>query len=164
MRFRETQPDLTFMDLQMPGMGGVAAIAAIRKDFPVARIVVLTTYKGDVQALRAPETGALGYVLKSELRKEVIDTVHQVMEGKRRIPDDVAADIAHHAGDEPLTGREMDVMIQLSLGATNRDIASIVGISDETVKVHTKRIFSKLDARDRTQAVAIALRRGIIAH
>ena len=161
-RYREYRPDLTLMDLQMPGIGGIAAIEAIRAEFPEARILVLTTYRGDVQALRAFRAGAQGYLLKSELRKEMLTTIHQIMEGKRRVPEEIAQEMAGHAGDDELTPRETQVITHVARGEANRDVAASLGIAEETVKAHMKSILAKLQANDRTHAVAIALRRGII--
>jgi DNA-binding NarL/FixJ family response regulator len=161
-RYRQLRPDLTLMDLQMPGMGGIAAIEAIRAEFPDARILVLTTYRGDVQALRAFRAGAQGYLLKSELRKDMLSTITQMMDGKRRVPDEIASEIAGHANDDELTPRETQVLTHVATGAANRDVATILGIAEETVKAHMKSILAKLQANDRTHAVAIALRRGII--
>jgi len=161
-RYREHLPDLTLMDLQMPGMGGIAAIEAIRAEFPEARILVLTTYRGDVQALRAFRAGAQGYLLKSELRKDMLATIQQIMEGKKRIPDEIAQAMAGHADDDELTPRETQVLTHVARGEANRDVAGALGIAEETVKAHMKSILAKLQANDRTHAVAIALRRGII--
>jgi DNA-binding NarL/FixJ family response regulator len=161
-RYRECRPDLTLMDLQMPGMGGVAAIEAIRVIDPAARILVLTTYRGDNQALRAFRAGAQGYMLKSELRNEVLSTVKAMMEGKRRVPEEIAQALASHARGDELTPRESQVMGEMATGAANRDIAVTLGIAEETVKVHVKSILAKLGANDRTHAVAIAIRRGIV--
>lgn len=161
-RYREHQPDLTLMDLQMPGIGGIAAIEAIRGEFPEARILVLTTYRGDVQALRAFRAGAQGYLLKSELRKEMLSTIQQIMDGKRRVPEEIANEMAGHANDDELTPRETQVLTHVARGEANRDVAVALGIAEETVKAHMKSILAKLMANDRTHAVAIALRRGII--
>jgi DNA-binding NarL/FixJ family response regulator len=161
-RYRALRPDLTLMDLQMPGMGGIAAIEAIRAEFPEARILVLTTYRGDVQALRAFRAGAQGYLLKSELRKDMLATITQIMEGKRRIPDEIAHEMAGHADDDELSPREIQVLTRVATGSANRDVATALGIAEETVKAHMKSILAKLQANDRTHAVAIALRRGII--
>jgi len=161
-RFRELEPDLTLMDLQMPGMGGIAAIEAIRAEFPQARILVLTTYRGDVQALRAFRAGAQGYLLKSELRKDMLATIQQIMEGKRRVPDEMARDMAGYCSEDELTPRETQVLAHVARGETNREVAAGLGIAEETVKAHMKSILAKLQANDRTHAVAIALRRGII--
>lgn len=160
--FRSCRPDVTLMDLQMPEMGGVEAIGAIRQEFPGARVVVLTTYQGDVQALRAFKAGASGYLLKSMLRKELVDTIRSVHEGRRRIPAEIAAEIAEHASDDALTAREVEVLRQVAAGNGNKRIAVKLSISEETVKAHMKNILAKLDANDRTHAVTIALKRGFI--
>lgn len=161
-RYRLLRPDLTLMDLQMPGMGGIAAIEKIREEFPDARILVLTTYRGDVQAMRAFRAGAQGYLLKSELRKEMLSTIQQIMEGKRRMPPEIANEMAEYAADDELTPRETQVLTRVAMGEANRDVAFALGIAEETVKAHMKSILAKLQANDRTHAVAIALRRGII--
>jgi DNA-binding NarL/FixJ family response regulator len=160
--FRTLQPDVTLMDLQMPDMNGIDAINAIRGEFPEARIVVLTTYKGDVQALRALKAGAAGYLLKSMLRKELLETIRVVHSGRRRVPPEIAMDIAVHAADDALTEREIAVLKRVAVGNANKQIAAILGISEETVKAHMKNILAKLAANDRTHAVTIALNRGII--
>lgn len=160
--FRTHRPDVTLMDLQMPDMNGVEAINAIRGEFADARIVVLTTYKGDVQALRALKAGAAGYLLKSMLRKELLETIRTVHAGKRRIPPEIAMEIAEHAADDALTDREIAVLKRVALGSANKQIAVSLGISEETVKAHMKNILAKLSANDRTHAVTIALSRGII--
>jgi len=161
-RFRDYLPDVTLMDLQMPEMGGVDAIAAIRGEFPGARIVVLTTYRGDVQALRALHAGACGYLLKSMLRKELVDTIRSVHAGRRRIPPEIAAELAEHVTDEMLTAREIEILKCAAGGNANKAIAAQLGISEDTVKAHMKNVLAKLDANDRTHAVTIALKRGII--
>jgi len=160
--FRVHRPDVTLMDLQMPDMNGIEAIIAIRSEFPDARIVVLTTYKGDVQALRAFKAGACGYLLKSMLRKELLETIRAVHAGRRRIPAEVAAEMAEHATDDALTEREIEVLRRVAAGNTNRQVATQLAIVEETVKAHMKSILSKLGANDRTHAVTIALKRGII--
>lgn len=159
--FRQHRPDITLMDLQMPEMGGVDAISAIRAEFPAARIIVLTTYSGDVQALRALKAGAQGYLLKSTLRKELLDTIRAVMAGRRRIPADIATGIAEHSTDDTLSERETEVLRGVAGGGSNKIVASQLGISEETVKAHMKSILSKLGANDRTHAVTIATKRGI---
>lgn len=159
--FRQHRPDITLMDLQMPEMGGVDAISAIRAEFPAARIIVLTTYSGDVQALRALKAGAQGYLLKSTLRKELLDTIRAVMAGRRRIPADIATGIAEHSTDDTLSERETEVLRGVAGGGSNKIVASQLGISEETVKAHMKSILSKLGANDRTHAVTIAMKRGI---
>jgi DNA-binding NarL/FixJ family response regulator len=161
--FRTLRPDVTLMDLQMPDMNGVDAINAIRGEFPDARIVVLTTYKGDVQALRALKAGASGYLLKSMLRKELLETIRVVHSGRRRVPPEIAMEIAEHAADDALTEREISVLKRVAVGSANKQIAAALGISEETVKAHMKSILAKLAANDRTHAVTIALNRGIIA-
>jgi DNA-binding NarL/FixJ family response regulator len=160
--FRTCRPDVVLMDLQMPHMGGIEAIAAIRSEFPDARIVVLTTYKGDSQAVRAFKAGAAGYLLKSMLRKELLDTIRTVHAGRKRIPPEIASEIAEHHGDDTLTPREIEVLRLVACGGANKIIAGELGISEETVKAHMRSILSKLAANDRTHAVTIALRRGII--
>jgi DNA-binding NarL/FixJ family response regulator len=156
------RPDITLMDLQMPLMSGSDAITAIRKDFPVARIIVLTTYGGDAQAGRALKAGAYGYLLKSILRKELIETIRIVHGGRKRIPPEIAVELAEHHTDDALAEREIDVLGQVAAGNANKIIALNLDISEETVKAHMRKILSKLDANDRTHAVAIALKRGII--
>jgi len=160
--FRAHRPDVTLMDLQMPRMDGVEAIEAIRADFPNARIVILTTYRGDVQALRALKVGAAGYLLKSLLHKELVETIRTVHAGKRVIPPEIAAEIAGHAGEEQLTEREMEVLRCVASGKSNKRVADQLDISEETVKGHLRRILAKLSATDRTHAVTIAVKRGII--
>lgn len=160
--FRSLRPDVTLMDLQMPDMNGIDAINAIRGEFPDARIVVLTTYKGDVQALRALKAGASGYLLKSMLRKELLETIRVVNSGRRRVPPEIAMEIAEHAADDALTDREISVLKRVAVGSANKQIATTLGISEETVKAHMKSILAKLAANDRTHAVTIALNRGII--
>ncbi len=155
-------PDVTLMDLQMPVTDGVEAIRTIRREFPDARIIVLTTYKGDAQALRALKAGAAGFLLKSTLRKELLDAIRAVHAGRRHIPAEVAQEIALHAVYEPLSERELDVLRWVGAGKANKEIANKLNISEETVKAHLKSIFTKLDVGDRTQAVTIAVKRGII--
>lgn len=163
-RYRAQRPDIVLMDLQMPQMGGVEAIRTIREEFPSAIILVLTTYKGDVQALRALKAGAQGYLLKSALRKELLETIRSLFAGKRCIPAEIAAEIAGHALDDDLTAREVAVLTCVAGGNSNKAVAALLTISEETVKAHMKSILAKLDARDRTHAVTIALKRGIIAN
>lgn len=160
--FRTLRPDVTLMDLQMPDMNGIDAINAIRGEFPDARIVVLTTYRGDVQALRALKAGAAGFLLKSMLRKELLETIRVVHSGRRRVPPEIAMEIAEHAADDALTDREISVLKRVAVGSANKQIAATLGISEETVKAHMKSILAKLAANDRTHAVTIALNRGII--
>lgn len=150
------------MDLQMPYMNGVEAISAIRADFPAARIIVLTTYKGDALALRALKAGASGYLLKSAMRKEMMDAIRAVFAGRPSIPVEIAMQIAEHAAADALSEREVEVLRCVARGAANKEVAIQLHISEETVKVHMKHILEKLDATDRTHAVTIALSRGII--
>ena len=161
-RFRETKPDVTLMDLRLPDMNGIEAMTAIRAEFPDARIVVLTTFEGDAEIQRALEAGARGYLLKSTPPRELLEAIRQVHVGKKRIPAEVAARLAEHLSDEALTPREIEVLRQVAGGNRNRDIAEHLVISEETVKVHVKHIMDKLGAGDRTEAVAIAIHRGII--
>jgi DNA-binding NarL/FixJ family response regulator len=161
-RFREHAPDVTLMDLRLPDMSGIDAMIAIRSEFPEARIIILTTFAGDVEIQRALEAGARAYVLKSMPPKELVEVVRQVYAGKKRIPAEIAAHLAEHYSDESLTGREVEVLRQIAGGNRNRDIAEKLFITEETVKVHIKHIMEKLGATDRTQAVAIGVRRGII--
>jgi DNA-binding NarL/FixJ family response regulator len=160
--FRNCKPDVVLMDLQMPVMGGIDAITAIRREFPEARIVVLTTYKGDTQALRAFKAGASGYLLKSMLRKELLDTIRMVHAGKKRIPPEIASEIAEHHTDDALSQREIEVLQRVAAGGANKIVAGELNISEETVKAHMRSILAKLSANDRTHAVTIALKRGII--
>jgi DNA-binding NarL/FixJ family response regulator len=161
-QFRTHRPDITLMDLQMPLMGGGEAIVAIRKEFPNARIIVLTTYSGDAQADRAFKAGAYGYLLKSMLRKELVETIRTVHGGRKRITPEIAVEMAEHHADDALTEREIDVLRQVASGNANKIIADHLEISEETVKAHMRKILSKLGANDRTHAVSIALKRGII--
>lgn len=161
-RFRELRPDVTLMDLQMPGMNGLDAILAIRAEFPDARILVLTTYAGDVQAVRALKAGATGYLLKSSLRTEMLDAIQNVHRGRRHVHGEVAAEIARHVADDSLSEREVSVLRLVAVGKANKEIAHALSLSEETVKAHLKNIFAKLDVADRTHAVTVAARRGII--
>jgi len=161
-QFRKHRPDLTLMDLQMPDMDGIEAMAAIRSEFPDARVIVLTTYKGDVQVLRALKAGARAYLLKGLLRKELLETIRAVHAGQKVIPPEVAAELADHVVDDSLTAREIDVLRLIALGNANKLIADQLGITEDTVKGHVKNILSKLGASDRTHAVTIAVKRGII--
>ncbi|HZI47782.1 MAG TPA: response regulator transcription factor [Pyrinomonadaceae bacterium] len=160
--FKKHQPDVTLMDLRLPDMSGIDAMVAIRAEFPNARIVILTTFEGDIQIQRALQTGARAYLLKSSPPKDLINTIRQVHAGKKRIPPEVASQLAEHFSDEALTDREVEVLQSIAGGNRNRDIANALFISEETVKVHIKHIMDKLGAGDRTEAVAIGLRRGII--
>jgi DNA-binding NarL/FixJ family response regulator len=159
---REHRPDVTLMDLRLPDMSGIDCLIAIRSEFPDARVVMLTTFDGDIDIHRSLAAGARGYVLKSMPPKELVDVIRQVHLGKKKIPAEVATNLAEHLSDEPLTTREVDVLRHISGGNRNRDIAERLFISEETVKVHIKHVMEKLGASDRTQAVAIAVRRGII--
>jgi len=161
-RFRTLRPDVTLMDLQMPVMSGVEAIVEIRHEFPDARILVLTTYAGDVQAVRALKAGATGYLLKSGLRTEMLDAIHNVHRGRRHVQGDVAAEIALHVVDEALSSREVSVLQLVAVGKANKEIARALSLSEETIKAHLKNIFVKLDVTDRTHAVTVAAKRGII--
>jgi DNA-binding NarL/FixJ family response regulator len=161
-KFREHKPDITLMDLRLPDMSGIDALIAIRTEFSEARIIMLTTFEGDVEIQRALEAGARGYMLKSMPPKDLVEVIRQVHAGKKRVPTEVAAHLAEHFSDESLTQREIDVLRHIAGGNRNRDIAERLFISEETVKVHVKHIMEKLGASDRTQAVAIAVRRGII--
>ena len=160
--FRQHKPDVTLMDLRMPDSSGIDVVSAILGEFPEARIVMLTTFEGDVEIQRSLAAGARGYLLKTTPPAELVEVIRQVHAGKKRIPQEVAAQLAEHIADEPLTGREIDVLQHVASGNRNRDIADRLLISEETVKVHVKHIMEKLGARDRTAAVAIAVRRGII--
>jgi DNA-binding NarL/FixJ family response regulator len=161
-QFRTHHPDITLMDLQMPIMSGSDAIAAIRKDFHDARIIVLTTYSGDVQAERAFKAGAYGYLLKSMLRKELVETIRTVHGGRKRMPPEIAVELVEHRAEDALSEREIEVLRQLASGNSNKMIADNLGLSEETIKAHMRNILSKLGANDRTHALAIALKRGII--
>ncbi|HTT24583.1 MAG TPA: response regulator transcription factor [Candidatus Sulfotelmatobacter sp.] len=161
-QFQKHQPDVTLMDLRLPDMNGIDVLIAIRTEFPDARIVILTTFEGDVEIQRALEAGARGYLLKSMPPKELLEVIRQVNAGKKRIPPEIAAHIAEHLSDEALTEREVEVLREIAGGNRNRDIAEKLFITEETVKVHVKHIMEKLGASDRTQAVAISVRRGII--
>jgi len=160
--FREHKPDVTLMDLRLPDMSGIDAMIAILYEFPEARIVMLTTFEGDVEIQRALEAGARGYLLKSMPPPDLLEVIRQIHAGKKRIPPEVASQLAEHMGDELLTQREIEVLREVANGNRNRDIAEKFFISEETVKVHIKHIMEKLHASDRTDAVAISVRRGII--
>jgi len=161
-QFRQHRPDITLMDLRLPDMSGIDAIIAIRSEFPDARLIVLTTFDGDIEIQRALEAGARGYLLKTVPPKELVHGIRQVQAGRKSIPTEVVAQLAEHLSDESLTERELDVLSRLGDGNRNRDIAQQLSISEETVKVHMKHIMEKLGATDRTQALAIAMRRGFI--
>jgi DNA-binding NarL/FixJ family response regulator len=161
-QFRKHKPDVTLMDLRLPDKSGIDTMISIRREFPEARIIMLTTFEGDVEIQRALEAGARAYLLKSMPPKELLEVIRQVHAGKKRVPPQLAAQLAEHISDEPLTSREIEVLSQIAEGNRNRDIGEKLFITEETVKVHIKNIMGKLGASDRTQAVAIAIRRGII--
>jgi DNA-binding NarL/FixJ family response regulator len=160
--FRIHQPHVTLMDLALPDMHGVEAISRIRSEFPNAKMIVLTTYRGDIQAIRALKAGATGYLLKSSLRKELVETIRVVHRGGKRIPPEVSSEIAAHACDDELTEREIEVLQCVAEGNSNKIVASQLKISEDTVKNHMRSILSKLSANDRTHAVMIATRRGFL--
>jgi DNA-binding NarL/FixJ family response regulator len=159
-RFRTLRPDVTLMDLQMPGLSGIEAMQLIRREFPEARFVVLTTYSRDAQVLRALHAGAAGYLLKSSLRKDLLNTIRTVHQGGKSISAEVAAELAQHVLDEELTERELEVLRHVAGGVSNKEIASALGVSEATVKSHLKSVMGKLGANDRTHAVTIAIKRG----
>ena len=161
-QFRQHKPDVTLMDLRLPDISGIDALIAIRAEYPDACVVMLTTFEGDVEIQRALEAGARGYLLKTTPAKDLIEVIRQARTGKKRIPAEVAAHLAEHMGEESLTAREVEVLRHLADGNRNKDIGDRLFISEETVKVHIKHIMEKLGANDRTQAVAIGVRRGII--
>ena len=160
--FRKHRPDITLMDLRLPDMSGISAIASIREEFPDARVVVVTTFEGDYEIQRALAAGAFGYVLKSAPLDELVGVIRKVHAGRRHLPAAVAENLAVYVGGDPLTEREVEVLSRIAEGDRNRDIGEHLGISEDTVKVHVKRIMDKLGAKDRTQAVAIGIRRGVI--
>ena len=161
-RFREHRPDITLMDLRLPDRNGIDVLIAIRAEYPEARVIMLTTFEGDVEMQRALQAGARGYLLKSMPPSELIGGIRDVHAGRKRIPPAVAAQLAEHMSEEHLTARELDVLRQAANGNRNRDIAARLFITEETVKVHMKHLMEKLGAKDRTEAVAIAVRRGMI--
>src|SRR5829696_279685 len=160
--FKQHVPDVTLMDLRLPDMSGIDTLIAIRTEFPEARIIMLTTFEGDVEIQRALQAGARGYLLKNMPPSELVDVIRQVHAGRKRIPAAIASQLAEHLSDETLTAREVEVLREVAEGNRNRNIAEKLFISEETVKVHIKHIMEKLGASDRTQAVAIGVRRGII--
>jgi DNA-binding NarL/FixJ family response regulator len=160
--FRKHRPDITLMDIRMPKVNGIAAISEIRHEFPQARIIVLTTAAGDIQALQAFKAGAVGYLLKNLLRTELVETIRFVHSGRKRIPREIADIIAEHAADDLMTSREIEVLRGVANGGSNKIIAANLNISEHTVKNHLKSILSKLDANDRAHAVTIALKRGFL--
>ncbi len=161
-KHREIRPDITLMDLRLPDLSGIDVMLAIRAEFPDARIILLTMFAGDVEIQRALAAGARAYLLKSMPPEQMVETIRQVHKGKKHVSPEIASHLAEHLADEPLTNREVDVLRHVSGGNRNRDIAERLFIAEETVKVHIKHIMEKLGARDRTQAMAIAARRGFI--
>jgi DNA-binding NarL/FixJ family response regulator len=161
-QFRLHHPDITLMDIQMPNMNGTEAISRIRSEFPNAKIIVLSTYSGDVQVLRAIKAGARGYIVKGYVHRELLEAIRSVHAGHKRIPPDIAAELAEHAADDALTAREIDVLRLIAAGNANKQIADKLSIEETTVKSHIASILSKLGANDRTHAVTIGLQRGII--
>jgi len=161
-QFRRHRPDVTLMDLQMPNLNGTEAISRIRNEFPNAKIIVLSTYSGDVQVLRAIKAGAQGYILKGHVGRELLDAIRSVHAGHKRIPPEIAAELAEHAADDALSSREIDVLRLIAAGSGNKQIADKLSIGETTVKSHISSILSKLSANDRTHAVTIGLQRGII--
>jgi DNA-binding NarL/FixJ family response regulator len=161
-QFRSHRPDITLMDLQMPEMNGIDALIAIRSEFPEARIIVLTTYAGDALCKRAMKAGAQGYILKGNVRKDLLDTIRSVRAGKKILHAEVAAELATHAADDSLSEREIEVLSLIAAGNSNKLVADQLAISEDTVKGHVKSILSKLGVNDRTHAVTAALKRGII--
>jgi DNA-binding NarL/FixJ family response regulator len=161
-KYREYQPDITLMDLRLPGLSGIDTMIAIRTEFPDAKIIMLTTFEGDAEIQRALQAGARGYLLKSMDADELIDGIRHVFAGKKRVPLEIAEQLVEHAGDESLSAREIEVLQQVVAGRKNREIADRLFISEETVKVHLKHAMEKLGANSRTQAVTIAVRRGMI--
>jgi DNA-binding NarL/FixJ family response regulator len=162
-RFRAVRPDVTLMDLQLPDISGIEAIKSIRLEFPSARFVVLTTYPGDVQILRALKAGAAGYMLKTALRIDLVGAILAVHQGLRRIPPEIAQELAEHVADDTLTEREIEVLQRVAAGTSNKIIADQLSLTEATVKAHMKNILAKLGANDRTHAVTIALRRGFLS-
>jgi len=161
-RFREHRPDITLMDIRLPDVGGIDALIAIRTEFADARIIMLTTFEGDMEIQRALEAGAQGYMLKSMPRKQLLETIRRVHTGRKHIPPEVAAHLVEHMGEESLSKREIEVLEKIAVGNRNSDIAELLFISEETVNGHVKHLMEKLGASDRTEAVTIAIRRGII--
>jgi DNA-binding NarL/FixJ family response regulator len=161
-RFRAFRPDVTLMDLLLPDVSGIEAIESIRLEFPSARFIVLTTYHGDVQALRALKAGASGYMLKTSLRTDLVDAIRAVHRGQRRIPPEIANELAEHVADDTLTEREIEVLSRVAAGNSNKIVADQLNLTEATVKAHMKNILSKLGANDRTHAVTIALKRGFL--
>jgi len=161
-QFRQHRPHITLMDLRLPDMSGISAIASIRAEFSEARVIVVTTFEGDYEIQRALTAGAFGYVLKSAPLDELVGVIRKVHAGRKHLPPSVAENLAVYVGGDPLTQREVEVLRRVAEGDRNRDIGEQLGISEDTVKVHIKHIMDKLGAKDRTQAVAIGIRRGVI--
>ena len=161
-RFRKTRPDITLMDLRLPDMNGIAAMGAIRAEFPHARIIILTNFEGDVEVQRALAGGARAYLIKSTPLAEFVDVIRKVERGRTHLPTQVAQNLVEHADSDVLSEREVEVLKQVAAGNRNRDIGARLAISEDTVKSHLRHILEKLDAKDRTEAVAIGIRRGII--
>ena len=161
-QFKQHRPDITLMDLQLPDMSGIEAMISIRQEFPEARIIVLTTYAGDAQVVRALKAGARGYLLKAEVNDELLDTIRSVHAGKMWIHPEIAAELAEYTGREALTVREIEVLRLIATGNANKEIGAKLSVGEDTVKRHVTNILGKLDANDRTHAVTIALKRGII--
>jgi DNA-binding NarL/FixJ family response regulator len=162
-RFRALCPDVTLMDLKLPDISGIEAIKSTRLEFPSARFIVLTTYHGDVQALRALKAGATGYMLKTSLRTDLVDAIRAVHQGQRRIPPEIARELAEHVADDILTEREIEVLHRVAAGTSNKIVADQLNLTEATVKAHMKNILSKLGANDRTHAVTIAMKRGFLS-
>lgn len=161
-RFRTVRPDVTLLDIQMPEMSGIDALIAIRSEFPTAKIIILTTYGGDVLAQRALKAGAYAYILKGLVRKDLLDTIRAVHLGQKRINPEVAAELAVHLGEDPLSEREIEVLRLVATGNSNKEIGARLSITEQTAKAHMKRIIAKLGANDRTHAVTLALDRGVL--
>jgi DNA-binding NarL/FixJ family response regulator len=160
--FQQHIPDITLMDLRLPGMDGIDVMTAILAEFPDAKIIFLTTFSGDAQILRALKAGARAYLLKDQLRKELLEAIRTVQAGRKRIPPEIAAQIAEHASDTTLSRREIEVLQLIAIGNPNKIVADRLSVTEDTIKMHVKSILSKLDANDRTHAVTIALKRGIM--
>ena len=160
--YRELRPDVVLMDIKLPDASGIDATAQICQEFPGAKVIMLTTYKGDVQALKALKAGAWGFLLKNTVRRELVESIRMVHRGQQRILGEVALELAMHAADELLSGREMEVLHAVAQGQSNKGIARLLGIAEETVKTHMANVLSKLKAHDRTQAVLIGMKRGMI--
>ena len=161
-QFRRHQPDITLMDLQMPDISGIEAMIAIRGEFPNARIIVLTTYAGDVQVVRALKAGARGYLLKGNVHKDLLETIRAVHVGRKRVAPEIAEELAMHTAEDELTARELEVIKLIAKGNANKEIAAQLAVAEDTVKKHVTSILEKLGANDRTHAVTIGLKRGII--